>query len=166
MAATDSALDLPGRELDTDELRALAERVAADESLWRPLAERPDGNRGYAPLEADGYVGIWVIVWMPGADTGFHDHAGSRGAVAVAAGEIREERPVWGGDAHRIDAHTGESFSFDDTEIHRMTNVTDRPAVTVHVYSRPLERMGMYRVDDEDGRLRRCHVDWDTELTS
>ena len=29
---------------------------------------------------------VWLICWMDGHDTGFHDHDGAAGAVAVVAG--------------------------------------------------------------------------------
>jgi hypothetical protein len=152
-----------GRELDVDDLRGLAETVAGREALWLPCVDRQAADRDYASLHADAFVGIWVIWWLPGSDTGWHDHAGSRGAVAVAEGRIREERPVWGGAPRRIDAQPGDSFGFDETEIHRMVNVSDALAVTIHAYSLPLARMGMYRIGD-DGYLRRRDVDWDEKL--
>jgi hypothetical protein len=39
-------------------------------------------------------------------------------------------------------------------DIHRVTHAAGRPAVTLHAYSPPLERVGAYVVAD-DGRLRR-----------
>jgi quercetin dioxygenase-like cupin family protein len=155
-------LDLPDRDLDRSELERVATTIAGREELWRPLAEFGGSERHFESLHADWHVGIWVISWKPGNDTGFHDHDGSAGAVAVATGQIRIEIPRWGADALSIDASAGEVSSFGPSEIHRMVNVSGATAVTVHVYSPPLDRMGMYRV--EDGHVRRRRVPWDEEL--
>jgi predicted metal-dependent enzyme (double-stranded beta helix superfamily) len=157
------ALDLPGRDLELDELVAVAETLAAREDLWRPLAAHDPRERTYESLFVDDHVGVWVISWMPGHDTGFHDHDGARGAVVVVEGEIREERPVWGKPPQRIDARVGDSFSFGETELHRMVDATADPCTTIHVYSPPLQAMGMYRIED-DGSVRRHSVDWDQHL--
>jgi Cysteine dioxygenase type I len=55
------------------------------------------GRRTFHPLRRDPDVTVWLICWMPGHDTGFHDHDGAAGAVAagavaVARGRVVEER--------------------------------------------------------------------------
>jgi hypothetical protein len=35
---------------------------------------------------------IWVISWLPGQSTGFHDHGASSGAFVVATGILEEHR--------------------------------------------------------------------------
>ncbi len=158
-------IPLPGRLLSPDELRATAEAIAGRADLWRPHVDLDPDRRRYASAYVDPHIGVWVISWMPGHDTGWHDHAGSHGAVAVALGEIREERPVLAGPPRRTDASAGASFCFDNTEIHRMADVSGDPAVTVHVYSPPLQHMGVYRVES-DGYVRRRHVGWDEHLVA
>ena len=69
------------------------------------------------------------------------------------------------GPPRRIDAPKGASLCFDNTEIHRMADVSGDPAVTVHVYSPPLLNMGVYRVES-DGYVRRRHVGWDDHLVA
>jgi predicted metal-dependent enzyme (double-stranded beta helix superfamily) len=156
-------LELPGRILDAEELAEVARSIASREELWRPHVEHDEDERTYESIHLDEHVGIWAIAWMPGHDTGFHDHDGSAGAFAVALGQIREERPVLNEQPRRLDAGVGESASFDPTQIHRMVNLGEDPVVTIHAYSPPLTSMGMYRVDD-DGAIRRCSVDWDEKL--
>ncbi len=164
MSATSlDRIALPGRLLEPDELRETAEAIAKRPDLWRGLVVHDASRRQYTSLYVDRHIGVWVISWMPGHDTGWHDHAASHGAVAVALGEIREERPVLGGPPRRTDATPGESFCFDNTEIHRMADLSAGPAVTVHAYSPPLLHMGVYIVES-DGYIRRRHVDWDEHL--
>jgi mannose-6-phosphate isomerase-like protein (cupin superfamily) len=157
------ALALPRRELEPPELARVARAVVATPELWQPHVRVGGPKREYASLHVDDHIGIWVISWMPGHDTGFHDHDESSGGVAVARGTVCEERPVWGHEPRRIDPRAGESFHFDETEIHRVRNVSDEPAVTVHCYSPPLKRMGAYLVE-RDGYLRRRPISWDERL--
>jgi predicted metal-dependent enzyme (double-stranded beta helix superfamily) len=156
-------IEPPGRLLEPPELAALAQRIAAEPSLWRPLVRHELSGRGHEQLYLDAYVGVWVISWMPGHDTGLHDHEWSNGGVAVAEGTILEERARWGMPPHRVEAKAGDTFCLTDTEIHRMANISDAPAVTIHAYSPPIDRMGLYAVGD-DGSFRRRSLAWDVTL--
>lgn len=152
-----------GRDLETQELQALVQGIAARRELWVPHVAHDPEQRMFTRLHQDDFVSVWLICWMPGHDTGFHDHDGSSGAVAVLAGEVLEERlrllrdPISG--VHGA----GASFTFDGAEIHRVAHAGDVPAVTVHAYSPVLRRMGQY-VADDDGQLLRHALDEDAEL--
>src|SRR3954464_4617936 len=111
--------DLPDRVLTEQEVADLAAVLGRREDLVRPLVHHREDERHCASLYADEHVGIWVISWMPGHDTGFHDHAGSHGAVAVVQGRVREERPDWSALARVLDAGTDDAFAFGDADIHR-----------------------------------------------
>ena len=85
------------RDFELPELVELVERLAAEPDRWRHLvSHRPDA-RTYEQLHRDDHVAVWLICWMNDHDTGFHDHDLSAGALAVAAGAVREERLVLGG---------------------------------------------------------------------
>jgi predicted metal-dependent enzyme (double-stranded beta helix superfamily) len=161
--AVTPVIDPPGRILEPAELSALAQRIAIDPSAWRPLVRHDPDERGHQQLYIDEHVGVWVISWMPGQDTGLHDHERSNGGIAVADGTILEERPRWGMEPRRVEAKAGDAFCLNDTELHRMANVSEEPAVTIHAYSPPIERMGLYAVD-EDGSFRRRAIPWDMTL--
>jgi quercetin dioxygenase-like cupin family protein len=108
---------------------------------------------------------IWMIHWESGHDTGFHDHDRSGGTVVVVRGAVREERLVVGGPPASRVYRAGESFTFEPSDIHRVTHVAGEPAVTIHAYSPPLDSMGAYEVTDE-GRLRRTRLSADTSLSA
>ena len=133
------------RDLDRRELRELV-----DAHRRRPRARGgrscADGvpERHFEQLWRDDHVDVWVISWMNGNDTGFHDHDVSSGAVAVVEGEIIEERLVVGGPPRRLPHAAGETFDFDASHVHRMRQDSDAPAVSIHAYSPPLWRMGTY----------------------
>jgi mannose-6-phosphate isomerase-like protein (cupin superfamily) len=150
-------------ELDRSELRALVARIAADPAQWRHLVRHTSAERTFEQLRRDQNVDIWVISWTSGSDTGFHDHDVSRGAVAVVDGEVIEERLVVGGPPRELHHRAGDVFDFDASHVHRMRQVRDAPAVSIHAYSPPLWRMGTYVVDP-DGTLRRKSISYAEEL--
>ena len=151
------------RDLSETELERLVADLAAAPERWRHLvAHRPD-ERTYAELFRDEHVAVWLICWMNDHDTGYHDHDLSAGAVAVAAGAVREERLVLGGEPATRTAAAGESFTFGPADIHRVSHAGAEPAVTIHAYSPPLWRMGAYEVLPT-GQLKRHSLSYAEEL--
>jgi hypothetical protein len=150
-------------DLGLAELRDLVDRIAADPEEWRPLVRSDTAERHFEQLWRDDHVDVWVISWASGNDTGFHDHDVSRGAVAVVAGELVEERLVVGGAPRVLRHRAGDTFDFDASHVHRMRQDTATPAVSIHGYSPPLWRMGTYVVDP-DGTLRRRSISYAEEL--
>ena len=152
-----------GVDLDLSALRALVAGIAADPSWWRGLVNFNTENRHFAQLRRDDHVDVWVISWMNGHDTGFHDHDVSSGAVAIAEGELVEERLAVGSPPLRRCYRAGETFGFDASLVHRMHQATGGPAVSIHAYSPPLWRMGAYAIEP-DGTLRRMSISYAEEL--
>lgn len=150
--------------LELPELHALARDVAADRPRWRPHVVHDPDRRTFRLLHDDEHATVWLLCWMPGHDTGFHDHDGSSGAVAVVDGLVREDRFTVGGVPIGRVLGPGEAFDFGPGDIHRVRHAGVRPAVTVHAYSPPLRRMGAYFVDPQSGLLRRELLAEDEEL--
>ncbi|MFE6500955.1 cysteine dioxygenase [Kitasatospora sp. NPDC057738] len=124
-------------------------------TIVRELAERPDEwihhvrlsteERWYRRLAADEDHEVWLISWLPGQSTGFHDHGGSRGAFTVALGELEELSlggPEQGLLIRRIPAGTARAFG--PEYVHDVRNTAVGPAVTLHAYSPPLSSMAHY----------------------
>ena len=145
------------------ELLSIVERLAADDSGWRHLVKHEANRRRYEQIVLDERVGVWLICWMDDHDTGFHDHDVSSGAVSVIEGQIREERLAVGGEPHAHIYGRGESFAFEASDIHRMSHAGGGPAVSIHAYSPPLQRMGSYSIDSA-GVLHRASVPYEQEL--
>jgi hypothetical protein len=149
--------------LSQAELRAMAERVPAVIDI-APHVRHDAGQRHYTLLHRDEGVEVWLICWMHDHDTGFHDHDGSSGAVHVMAGTLAEDRLALGSTPRKAVVYgPGETFSFDGAHVHRMSHAGGGPAVSVHAYSPPLSRLGVYEVAD-DGALRRLSVPPESEL--
>jgi predicted metal-dependent enzyme (double-stranded beta helix superfamily) len=150
-------------DLDLSALRRLVARIAADPPAWRELVNLDAEHRHFAQLWRDDHVDVWVISWMNGHDTGYHDHDLSGGAVAIVQGELVEERLVIGAAPRRRRYRAGEMFDFDASHVHRMHQAGGGPAVSIHAYSPPLWRMGAYAIEP-DGTLRRTSISYAEEL--
>ncbi len=161
-------MKLPGvagdRTLSEQELATLVRNLAADEETWRPLVQFSADHRGYRQLARTDHVDIWILGWLEGQDTGFHDHDVSAAAIAVVEGSVVEERLALGRPNTRNELAAGDVLSLDASCIHRMYSETAAPAITIHAYSPVPQRNGAYIVD-EDGTLRRQAQDADEELT-
>lgn len=140
--------------LEDAELRELATAIAERPELWQHLVEFDPERRHYSHVLRNDDVEVYLICWMPGHDTGFHDHDISAGALAVIQGEVQEDRLRIGGPPLRKLLGAGQSAAFGASDIHRVTHAGSVPSVTVHVYSPPLRQMGQYEFED-GGTLRR-----------
>jgi mannose-6-phosphate isomerase-like protein (cupin superfamily) len=130
-------------------LRSWAERAEA----WRPLIRHESEERVSELVYRDDDVELYLICWMPGHDTGFHDHDHSSAAVTVLSGEVIEERLSLTGTVERRVA-SGDLVTIAKEAIHRVRHSGDAPAVTLHAYSPPLSRVGTYEVADNGALLR------------
>jgi predicted metal-dependent enzyme (double-stranded beta helix superfamily) len=152
-----------GRDLDGPELEAFAADLAERPELWIAHVHHDATQRSYTELLSDEHVTAWLICWMDDHDTGYHDHDRSSGAVSVLSGAVREERLALGGDPLQRTFEAGGSFHFSAADIHRVRHAGEDPAVTLHVYSPPLLRMGAYGIG-EGGALVRHPVSYTEEL--
>jgi predicted metal-dependent enzyme (double-stranded beta helix superfamily) len=149
--------------LERSALRELVADLAAHPSGWAHLVRHDPTQRIFECLRLDEELEIWLICWMPGHDTGFHDHDLSSGAVVVARGSVIEERLHLGGPPSVRRYHPGDIFDFSPVDIHRVTHAGTTPATTLHAYSPPLRRMGAYLIDP-GGALQRHPLAKDQEL--
>jgi predicted metal-dependent enzyme (double-stranded beta helix superfamily) len=157
-----------GRDLSAPELESFVRELAERPELWIDLIRHDASQRVYEELLSDAHVTAWLICWMDDQDTGFHDHDVSAGAVAVVSGNVREERLTIGGERSQIGQRgrrfaAGDAFHFSAADIHRVRHGGSDPAVTLHVYSPPLARMGAYTIG-ADGVLTRRTMPSSEEL--
>jgi predicted metal-dependent enzyme (double-stranded beta helix superfamily) len=156
--------ELPDHTLMRAELRTLVAELAANPQRWRHAVHHDAEQRIFAEIARNEHVSAWLICWMPGQDTGFHDHDLSSGAVTVIEGAVREDRLTLSSDPSGGAIYAaGETFDFCPSDIHRVSHEGDQPTVTLHVYSPPLARMGAYVVEPS-GALQRHPVGEDVEL--
>jgi predicted metal-dependent enzyme (double-stranded beta helix superfamily) len=139
-----TAVDLRQDHLD------IATRFAASPEQW-PVAPRFNPvDRWYHRLAVADDHEVWLLTWLPGQGTDLHDHGGSAGAFQVFSGTLTEDTvsiPA-GGPARITGRELGEGAGrrFGSRHVHRITNRSSRPAVSIHVYGPALTSMTRYRI--------------------
>jgi predicted metal-dependent enzyme (double-stranded beta helix superfamily) len=134
---------------------ALALRYAATPDEW-PVAPRFNPvDRWYHRLTLADDHEVWLLTWLPGQGTDLHDHGGSAGAFHVFGGTLTEDTVVTPpSSAPRVasrDLGEGAGRRFGARHIHRISNRSTRPAVSIHVYGPALTTMTRYRIDPARG---------------
>ena len=67
-------------------------QLAADRSRWESLVRFDAISRCRISLDVDGKYEAWLLTWLPGQHTVWHDHGGSEGAFVVLQGILTEQR--------------------------------------------------------------------------
>ena len=157
VSATASLGELIPRDgiLDPDELEQLARDIFDSPELWEPLVRVDPYQRRYELIYEDESIDAWVLSWMPGQGTGFHDHYISGVGICCAAGGIREDLMVYGQGDTALHLRPGDSRQGGPGYIHRVRHDAGEPAVTIHVYSPRLDWVGQYRLDEANAVVRR-----------
>lgn len=129
------------------QLSELARRVADEPGSWLGLVRYDRHRRWYRRLVLAEEYEIWLLSWLPGQRTGFHDHGTSAGAFTVTRGALREraapdERP----EPSARNVLPGTVRSFGAGYVHDVRNDSAAPAVSIHAYSPPLSTMRRYSV--------------------
>ncbi|MBO0511851.1 cysteine dioxygenase [Streptomyces beijiangensis] len=139
------------------ELLDFVRRTAADSALVASLPLDPEG-RTWIRLEGPRGSEAWLIGWPPGTGTGWHDHGGSYGAFAAAAGGLTEDSlaarlPTEGWKTLELADGVDRSRqltpvqgrAFGPHHVHQVINESaDTHAVSVHAYYPPLPLMRRY----------------------
>lgn len=136
------------------ELEDVARQIAARRALWEGLVRSDPDHRRYELVYEDDRMDAWILSWMPGQGTGFHDHYISGVGLCVASGCVREDLMVYGAEHQSRRLRTGDTRQGGPGYIHRVSHDEGTPAVTVHVYSPRLDWVGQYRLA-EDGVMQR-----------
>ena len=135
--------DLPGTILRTpEELADIVSRFASSDGWMEKVRLRAE-RRWYERLYLGPDYDIWLISWLPGQSTGFHDHGASSGSFVVATGTLEEHSP---GEWTR-EIHPGKPRAFGPGYAHDVRNVSVAPAISIHAYSPPLGEMNEYELD-------------------
>ena len=76
------------RILSPKQLAAEVRRLTSTPAQWVARVRLDPEGRWYERMHTtDGYE-VWLISWLPGQSTGFHDHGGSAGAFGVVWGRL------------------------------------------------------------------------------
>ena len=96
--ALDSLGDLVPHEgiLSPAELEDIAAGIASRPDIWEPLVRIDTVQRRYELVYEDERMDAWVLSWMPGHATGFHDHYISSVGICTVQGVVREDQMCFG----------------------------------------------------------------------
>src|SRR5216683_921671 len=138
-----SSLVPPAGRLAPAQLRAVTAGLAQRRDLWADLVVR-----WYLPLLRSNSCDIWLLAWVGGQDTDWHDHGGSSGSFAAAQGWLTEQYRVPSGQRiARRRLRAGESVAFGPAHVHDVAH-GGGAASSVHAYSPPLVAMTYYAATD------------------
>lgn len=138
------------------DLLAAARRWASDPGAWPIRPQYDPAERWYARIAQTPEHEVWLLTWLPGQETDWHDHGGSAGAFTVVSGAL-VERTVSGGRVRCMDLPAGAGRRFGAHHVHGVTNRGGVPAISVHAYAPALRSMTRYRL--VDGKLRVAEVE-------
>jgi predicted metal-dependent enzyme (double-stranded beta helix superfamily) len=151
------------------DLTALVQRYAYRTRLWRPLVEFDPVSRFYARLDKTDDYEVWLLTWLPGQGTDWHDHGGSAGAFVTVQGTLTERyaRPGTDGVPTVVPAPNlltaGAVRAFGTRHIHHVSNDRPVPAVSLHAYAPALTVMNRYAPRTETLHLahsEQAGADW------
>lgn len=138
------------------DLLTAARRWASDPGSWPIQPQYDPAERWYARLAETPEHEVWLLTWLPGQQTDWHDHGGSAGAFTVVEGTL-VEKTVSGGRVHEQALPAGGGRRFGVHHVHGVANHGTVPAVSIHVYAPALRSMTRYRL--LDGKLRVAEVE-------
>jgi predicted metal-dependent enzyme (double-stranded beta helix superfamily) len=140
------------RLLTPRQLAAEVRKLISAPAEWVARVRLDPEGRWYEQIRVDDSCELWLISWLPGQSTGFHDHGGANGAFGVVWGELDEHMVARGpvgpvgsvGSAIRA-VPAGQVRSFGAHHVHDVRNsAAGSVAVSVHAYSPPLSAMTRY----------------------
>jgi predicted metal-dependent enzyme (double-stranded beta helix superfamily) len=133
--------------LSPAELGRLVRATAAAADDWREIVRFTEDSRWFHRLALAADCEIWLLSWLPGQHTGFHDHGLASGAFTVACGNLVETlaRPESSQLQRRIAAQ-GSVTTFGRRHLHDVSCGSAEPAISVHAYSPPLSAMRQYQM--------------------
>ncbi|MFD0347707.1 cysteine dioxygenase [Kitasatospora aburaviensis] len=100
-------------------------------------------TRWYARLETGPGYEVWLLSWLPGQSSGFHDHGASSGVMTVVQGELVERSLTATGEGVRT-LRPGGQRVFSSGYLHEVVNGALEPAVSIHLYTPGLTEMNQY----------------------
>jgi predicted metal-dependent enzyme (double-stranded beta helix superfamily) len=144
------------------ELAAEVRRLTSSPAEWVARVRLDPEGRWYEQIHMGDTYELWLISWLPGQSTGFHDHGGANGAFGVVWGQLDEHVVKRGaanaglGNSAAASAGPvvsssrpvtpGTVRSFGPHYVHDVRNAENAGsvAVSVHAYSPPLSAMTRY----------------------
>jgi Cysteine dioxygenase type I len=150
------AVDL-ATPLSGSRMKLIARAAASCLDEWQDLVRMDPGSRWRARMHGAAGHDVWLESWLPGQGAGWHDHGSAAGVMVVVRGELEERIPLLGGFMTQVRrVPEGAARPLRRRQVHELANVARTPALSVHVYSPPLEATRGYEISARG--LRRSAV--------
>ena len=102
-----------------------------------------------------------TLCWEPGHETPIHDHSGSTGLMLVLDGQVTEDiyqqktsdSPACHA-GQRVLCHGEYSIITEDIGLHKISNRSNKRAVSLHLYCKPIRSYFVYN-EKTPNRLRK-----------
>lgn len=145
---------------------AIVQALAESGEPWTKRVEYDVSTRWFSRLgDVDG-VELWLLSWLPDQGTDLHDHGGSAGAFTVLQGELSED-VVTSVRSHPVMSNrgygTGAVRPFGERHIHRVRNIGNVAAISLHAYEPALRTMTRYQFTQaglEEIGIEKAGVAW------
>jgi predicted metal-dependent enzyme (double-stranded beta helix superfamily) len=129
------AMAAAARAVTPARLVATAQRLVAEAEHWRHRVGFAPEDRTAVRIERTDEYEAWALGWLPGQDTGTHDHIGSNAALCVVEGHLRLRSTAETGPTRTHALAPGTVRVIGSTDAHRLWNAAAEPAVSIHVYA-------------------------------
>lgn len=122
--------DVPHHPTTVAGYAQLVREIAADRDRWAPLVRYDALTRWYARLETGPGYEVWLLSWLPGQSSGFHDHGQSSGVMTVVQGELVERSLSQAGEGSRTLRPGGQRVFSSATCTRSSTPPSNRPSAS------------------------------------
>jgi peptidoglycan/xylan/chitin deacetylase (PgdA/CDA1 family) len=145
---------MPKKDRNLRNVVKTATNLSEQRALWEPLVSYDPVARYYVRLAREQEFEAWLLTWLPGQGTEWHDHGGSAGAFITLRGVLTERHAEVGCGLPRIipgarELVAGTLRSFGHRHVHEVSNRGVEPAVSLHVYAPSLVKMHQYEVQGD-----------------
>ncbi|KAK9367805.1 RmlC-like cupin domain-containing protein [Lipomyces kononenkoae] len=151
-------------DVDTEQLMDSMRLYTSKKSDWDKYAHT-DLSRNYTRNGVDDLnckANLLVLVWNPGRSSLIHDHADAHCIMKILQGELVESIYKWPEGDHprrmiierRAEYRENDvAYMHDKIGLHRISNETQRPAVSLHLYTPPwAAKYGCLAFDEKTGK--------------
>ncbi|KAK9236604.1 RmlC-like cupin domain-containing protein [Lipomyces kononenkoae] len=151
-------------DVDVEQLMDAMRRYTSDKSDWDKYAHT-DLSRSYTRNGVDDLnckANLLVLVWNPGRSSLIHDHADAHCIMKILQGDLVESIYKWpeGDQPRRMTVERREEYRENDVAymhdklgLHRISNETQKPAVSLHLYTPPwAAKYGCLAFDEKTGK--------------
>lgn len=151
--------------LHQTEFADLLEKHDIDEETLLPFTNWSSDTYQRICLNRNENCELILLCWNIGQGTKIHDHNGEKCWVNVVKGTFTEE--LYSNDLPKKLVKTHElepgssTFLTDDIASHRLMNLSGEKAISLHMYSNPIDKCQVFQANSDEANMRYMKYDFD-----